>query len=160
MGTSDENNAISQTVRRQTGNRDLARLPVVQVIGSGESMESLRTPRFLTFGEILEIGRRPVTGEGRTALTLGDRTVSSVHARVTRTPQAPEAFMVEDLGSTNGTFVDGKRIDRPVGLANGALLFLGSQVLLFRMVTPSELVAMQEEAVHPMAPLPTLSPAL
>jgi transcriptional regulator with GAF, ATPase, and Fis domain len=156
----DEDNAISQTVRRQTGNREFARLPIVQVIGSGESMESLRTPRFVTFGEILEIGRRPVTGDGRTALTLPDRTVSSLHARLTRTPQAPESFMVEDLGSTNGTFVDGKRVERPVGLGSGALLFLGSQVLLFRMVTPTELVAMQEEAAHPLAPLPTLSPPL
>jgi transcriptional regulator with GAF, ATPase, and Fis domain len=160
LGTSGEHNAISQTARRQTGNRDLSRLPLLLVVGTGESLDSLRNPRFVTFGEILEIGRRPITGDGRTALTLTDRTVSSVHARITRTPQAPDPFIVEDLGSTNGTFVDSRRIEKPTGLRNGALLFLGSQVLVFRLVTPSELVSMQEEAARPLGPIPTLSPIL
>jgi transcriptional regulator with GAF, ATPase, and Fis domain len=158
MGT--EHNAISQTVRRQTGNRDLARLPVIQVVGSGESLESLRQPRFVTFAEILEIGRRPAETAGQTALTLADRTVSSVHARITRTPDAPDAFLVQDLGSTNGTYVEGKRIERPTPLRSGTLLFLGSQVLVFRLITPMEMVAMQEEAARPLAPVPTMSPAL
>src|SRR5215471_13990215 len=97
---SDQNNAISQTVRRQTGNRDVvARLPVLQVVGSGESLDALRNPRFVTFGEILEIGRRPTTKDAQAALTLPDRTVSSLHARITRTPQAPDDFVIQDLGS-------------------------------------------------------------
>jgi transcriptional regulator with GAF, ATPase, and Fis domain len=115
----------------------------------------------VTFGEVLEIGRRPAGGgEGQVALALGDRTVSSAHARITRTPQAPEDFVIQDLGSTNGTSLDGKRIEGPTALHSGAVLFLGAQVLVFRLVTPSELVSMQEEAVHPMGPVPTLSPAL
>jgi DNA-binding NtrC family response regulator len=156
----DENNVISQTVRRQSGNRELARQPLIQVVGSGESMESLRNPRFVTFGEILEIGRRPVTGEGRTGLVLADRTVSSVHARITRIPESPDGFVIQDLDSTNGTFADGRKIDAPTGLPDGTLLFLGSQVLVFRLITPSELVSLQEEAARPLGPLPTLSPSL
>src|SRR5215471_13411766 len=155
---SDQNNAISQTVRRQTGNRDvLARLPVLQVVGSGESLEALRIPKFVSCGDILEIGRRPVTSDPQVALTLPDRTVSSVHARITRTPQAADDFVIQDLGSTNGTSIDGKRIERPTALHSGAVIFLGSQVLVFRLVTPSELVAMQEEARHPLGPLPSMS---
>jgi len=156
-----ESNAISQTVRRQTGNREsLARMPMVLVVGSGESLEALRSPRFVSFGEILEIGRRPSSVEGQTALALADRTVSSIHARISRTPQSVDDFAITDLGSTNGTSVDGKRIEAPTPLHNGAVLFLGSQVLVFRLVTPSELVALQEEAKNPLGPQPTLSPAL
>jgi transcriptional regulator with GAF, ATPase, and Fis domain len=155
-----KNNAISQTARRQTGNRDLARLPVVQVVGSGASLDSLESPRFVSFAEILEIGRRPPTVNGRTALALADRTVSSLHARISRSPQAVDEFIVEDLGSTNGTDLDGRRIERPTPLREGALLFLGSHVLVFRTVTPTELVAMQEQAANPMGPSATLSPAL
>ena len=42
---SAEHNAISQTVRRQTGNRDVGRMAVVQVVGSGESLDSLQAGR-------------------------------------------------------------------------------------------------------------------
>src|SRR5881394_2460590 len=121
LGMKDENNAISQTVRRQAGNRDVARLPLVQVVGGGESIESLQNPRFVTFGEILEIGRRPGSAEGRTSLVLADRTVSSLHARITRMPESPDGFVIQDLGSTNGTFADGRRIEGTTGLPSGTL---------------------------------------
>jgi transcriptional regulator with GAF, ATPase, and Fis domain len=155
-----DSDVFSRTARRQTGPREVARVPIVLCVGSGESLASLKSPRFVTFNDRLEIGRRPGEGDPRTALVLPDRTVSSVHARITRVLQAGDSFSIEDLGSTNGTHVDGRLIVGPTALKNGSLIFIASQVLVFRLVTPVELAALKEEEIRPLAPLPTLSPAM
>jgi transcriptional regulator with GAF, ATPase, and Fis domain len=155
-----DSDAFSRTARRHTGPREVARLPVVLCVGSGESLASLRSPRFVTFSDRLEIGRRPSDGDSGASLVLPDRTVSSVHARITRVLQAGEGFTIEDLGSTNGTHVDGKQIVGPTPLRNGSLIFIASQVLVFRLVTPAEFTALKEEEIRPLTQLPTLSPAM
>jgi DNA-binding NtrC family response regulator len=158
---SDDANAISQTIRRQTGTREQARMPIVQVVGSGADLESLRSARFVRFGEVLQIGRRPApANDALETLVIADATVSGQHARISRVQLSTDDFVIEDQGSTNGTFVAGQRIDRPTPLGSGSLIFLGSQVVVFRTITPTELVALQEEAARPLAPVPTLSPAL
>ncbi|HVR03910.1 MAG TPA: sigma 54-interacting transcriptional regulator [Polyangia bacterium] len=159
---SDDAISISQTVRRQApGSREATRLPLVQVVGSGASLESLRQPRAVTFGETLQIGRRAAPGKDpRDTLVLADTTVSSAHARISRMPQGDAEFLIEDLGSTNGTFVAGRLIEGPTRLAQGALVFLGSHVLIFRTVTPTEMVALREDEARPLAPVATMSPAL
>src|SRR3954453_1401060 len=155
-----DSDVFSRTARRQTGPRAVARVPIVLCVGSGESLSSLKSPRFVAFNDRLEIGRRPGDGDPRTSLVLPDRTVSSVHARITRVLQAGDAFSIEDLGSTNGTHVDGRLIVGPTALKNGSLIFIASQVLVFRLVTPGELAALKEEEIRPLAPLPTLSPVM
>jgi transcriptional regulator with GAF, ATPase, and Fis domain len=153
---------ISPTVRRQTpGMREPSRLPLLQLVGSGLHPASLRTPRAVTFGDTLQLGRRAApANDARGTLTISDATVSGVHARITRMPQSDGEFTIEDLGSTNGTFIAGRRIERPTLLPPGALVFVGSQVLVFRTVTPIEMVALHEEEARPLAPVPTMSPAL
>jgi len=113
----------------------------------------------------LTIGRRPsptpLPTDGSTAaLAIPDPTVSSTHARIQRASSGADLFIVQDLGSTNGTYVDGKRSGGPTPLRDGAVLFLGSQVLVFRVVTAAEMEAMQEDAATPFGPLPTCSPSL
>jgi transcriptional regulator with PAS, ATPase and Fis domain len=159
---SDDSKSISHTVRRQApGGRDVARLPLVQLIGSGASLASLRQPRAVTFGEVLHIGRRPApANDPRGTLAISDATVSGAHARISRVPQGNDEFVIEDLGSTNGTYVAGRRIDGPTPLAPGSLVFLGSQVMIFRTITPVEMVALREDEARPLAPVPTMSPAL
>jgi transcriptional regulator with GAF, ATPase, and Fis domain len=157
---SSDSDVFSRTARRQTGAREVARLPVVLVVGSGESLASLKAPRFVPFNDRLEIGRRPAEGDPQRSLVLPDRTVSSTHARISRVLQAGEAFTIEDLGSTNGTHVDGQQIVGPTPLRNGSLIFIASQVLVFRLVTPAELAALKEEEARPLAQLPTLSPSM
>ena len=83
----------------------------------------------------LDIGRRPhptpapTPNETRPAtLAIPDATVSGLHARIQRASSGADLFIVQDLGSTNGTFVDGKRAHGPAPLRDGAVLFLGSQV--------------------------------
>jgi hypothetical protein len=70
----------------------------------------------------------PVT-IGRSAdadITIADSFVSSRHARVSPGPGGP---VVEDLGSTNGTVVNGKRIASPTALRKGDKVTLGDVVL-------------------------------
>jgi transcriptional regulator with PAS, ATPase and Fis domain len=163
LGSSSKHNASSQptseTARVLSGVRESVRLPIIQVVGSGESLDSLRAPRFVGFGQTLEVGRRP-GGEGADVLALHDRTVSGRHVRISRLLSAGEDFRIEDLGSTNGTFASGRRIQGSVPLHSGTLLFLGSQVLVFRLVTQAELAALEQEAAQPFGPVPTLSPSL
>lgn len=57
--------------------------------------------------------------------------VSRRHARLTISAGRAR---IEDLGSKNGTFVDGRRVDRPRVLADGDTIGVGSVKLTFRML--------------------------
>ena len=57
------------------------------------------------------VGRRPASD-----IHLNDTFISGEHARLTLNEGR---WWVADLGSTNGTFVNGVRIDRPTPLADG-----------------------------------------
>ena len=46
--------------------------------------------------------------------------------------EAPSVAVIEDLGSTNGTFVDGRRVRQPVALGNGQEITVGEATLTFR----------------------------
>ncbi len=82
-------------------------------------VETTASPTLLTFpGEVLVIGR--VAGND---LVIDLPTVSSRHARLTRTGAN---IFVEDLGSTNGTYIDGRRIQGPTMLEPSSILLLGS----------------------------------
>ncbi len=55
-------------------------------------------------------------------------TISGQHARV---EPAPEGFVLVDLGSRNGSFVNGKKVARAV-LRSNDWISLGSHVLIFK----------------------------
>ncbi|HKR63992.1 MAG TPA: FHA domain-containing protein [Thermoanaerobaculia bacterium] len=71
------------------------------------------------------IGRTPDN-----TIALADGSVSSKHARVLRTS---EGFVIEDLQSRNGTFVNGERVTEKRLLADGDLLRLGKVILTFNI---------------------------
>ncbi|MCW3027693.1 MAG: transporter [Solirubrobacterales bacterium] len=71
----------------------------------------------------IEFGRE-AAGSG--ALT-GDPELSRRHARITRT--ADGALLLEDLGSTNGTYLNGWRIPSPQALADGDQIEVGQTLL-------------------------------
>lgn len=69
---------------------------------------------------------------GRSAsstLVLDDDFSSSRHARLF--PQ-PDGWYVEDLGSTNGTFLDNERVERPTPIPVGKPIHIGQSVLELR----------------------------
>jgi transcriptional regulator with PAS, ATPase and Fis domain len=63
------------------------------------------------------------------AIVLRDSAVSRVHTRVAH---AEGVWTVSDLGSRNGTFVDGERLDRPAVGPDLRVLRIGGAVLLLR----------------------------
>jgi hypothetical protein len=73
------------------------------------------------------IGAQPfIVGRGRGAdLALPDDTVSRRHAQIVRTG---DGFMLADLGSTNGTWMDGRRVGQ-VEVAPGDVVELGNAAL-------------------------------
>jgi predicted component of type VI protein secretion system len=76
---------------------------------------------------------------------LEDNLVSRRHARVFR---EGEGYVVEDLGSRNGTFVDGRKVAR-AGLEDGATIKVGSTELAFRQKS-----LVESGPSRPAAPVP------
>jgi hypothetical protein len=72
--------------------------------------------------EVTMLGR-DVTND----IPLGDAEISRQHSRLTRTPGG---IVLEDLGSTNGSFVNGDRLTSPRVLRSGDLVGLGENVTL------------------------------
>jgi diguanylate cyclase (GGDEF)-like protein len=75
---------------------------------------------------------QPLTVIGRTDpvdILIPHDTVSRAHTRVCRNEEG--GFAVEDLGSTNGTFVNDEKLDAVVVLNDGDLIRVGSAVLKF-----------------------------
>jgi diguanylate cyclase (GGDEF)-like protein len=69
-----------------------------------------------------------VIGRGRQAdVRIDDAGASRAHARIV--PVRDGRYAVEDLGSTNGTFVDGERVER-TELTSGDRIHLGPNVVL------------------------------
>jgi DNA-binding winged helix-turn-helix (wHTH) protein len=75
------------------------------------------------------IGRAPDA-----AVFVDDAGVSRHHARIIVDNQG---VRLEDLGSKNGTILDGHRVERPTPLADGALIVVGATALRFRIFTAS-----------------------
>jgi DNA-binding winged helix-turn-helix (wHTH) protein len=62
---------------------------------------------------------------------VDDAGVSRHHARIVI---GEHGAVLEDLGSKNGTVLNGSRIDGPTPLADGALILIGATTLKFRML--------------------------
>ncbi|WP_420629951.1 FHA domain-containing protein [Candidatus Leptofilum sp.] len=78
----------------------------------------------------LTVGRDPVSD-----IILNDPEVSRQHARFTQTDAG---YQVQDLGSTNGTFVNGQRLEsEPVDLEPGFTISMGSGVTLLYELVPT-----------------------
>lgn len=57
----------------------------------------------------------------------GDTEVGRHHARIIWDSPARTQFMLADLGSRNGTFVNGTRIEQPIVLGSGDVVRLGAR---------------------------------
>jgi pSer/pThr/pTyr-binding forkhead associated (FHA) protein len=82
-------------------------------------------------GQRITVGAQPVTiGKGPSTLQVSDDpTVSTRHAELVL---RGGAFIVTDLGSTNGTFVNSQRISQPTRMSDGDLLRFGNTQMKFR----------------------------
>ena len=97
-----------------------ARLVVV-----GPAYSGLKVGAEFPLAGPVALGRDDVNG-----IVLADPSVSGRHASI---EPAARGWLVRDLGSMNGTFVDGRRVDgRGLALADGAELLIGALSLRFR----------------------------
>src|SRR6516164_5745394 len=97
--------------------RNLAYLVVLAGVSAGE-MFKLQLDKTI-------IGRGP-----RCAVRLNDEGVSREHCQLVReTKEDGDKIVLEDLGSTNGTFCNGIRVDRRE-LADGDKIMVGSTTIL------------------------------
>lgn len=107
------------------------RVPVVTVLDGPASGEI-----FILENDVAYVGRDPSCD-----LVVGDAGVSTRHFRIARL--GPRCY-VEDLRSTNGTFVNRQRIDAPAMLEDGDRIYLGrSTVIGVRFHEPDEVVAIR-----------------
>ncbi len=94
-------------------------------------------------GDLVTIGR--YTGN---TIIIPDEQVSRVHARLTKTG---DGYIIEDLGSANGLFVNSARVAHPVPLSSGDLVRLGTSVVMLYE-------AFESGAVAPIAPRASTRP--
>jgi putative peptide zinc metalloprotease protein len=93
----------------------------------------------LVFGDATRVplaGRLTVGRSPDATVVLHDPAVSRLHARIWGDGREP---LIEDAGSSHGTFVDGVRVTRPTRLHDGARIQLGdSELIVERRRDPAE----------------------
>lgn len=82
-------------------------------------------------GEVISLADAPLLiGRGNdAAIRLDDDYVSTRHARIASTG---DQWYVEDLGSTNGTYVGPSRITQPTAISLGSQIRIGKTILELR----------------------------
>ncbi len=83
---------------------------------------------FPLYSATATIGRESIN-----EIVFDDAEISRRHVRVTH---LAGRFIIEDLGRTNGTFLNGRRIEAPAPLANGDVLDLGGSIRLTYLGPP------------------------
>ena len=120
------------------------------------------TARVVDISRSVTIGRTRISegnGESRDlqVAVSSDAAVSRPHLRIT---VDRDGCHVADLGSRNGTFVDGRRVTAPTLLADGSIINFGGHVGVFRLASLKDLGAIAHELAAPLGPVGTLSPVL
>jgi DNA-binding winged helix-turn-helix (wHTH) protein len=109
---------------------DARSVPALDVEASGAARAG---PRLVSRRRDFCLSEGPnVVGRDRDcAVRIDSPTVSRRHARIVVTSGAAT---VEDLGSKNGTSIDGQRITRPVALQEGNEIRFGSVAMTYRIL--------------------------
>lgn len=94
---------------------------------------------FVLDQDSLTLGRDPSN-----AIVINDPQISRQHARITH---QGGRMVLEDIGSTNGTYVNGIRLANPHALANGDVVGLGDAVtLMYYGASPAVTEPLAEQA--------------
>ena len=123
-------------------------VPTIRILYSGAEGVVSRPPIVMQIGDTI-IGRGP-GGPGRISLPH-DRRISRDHCRVTVEIEDGITAHITDLGSRNGTRLDGEPIDKAV-LKDGGLVRLGNSFLILRHepATLREVTSSRLVGVSPM----------
>jgi hypothetical protein len=97
-------------------------------------------------GQSIELQGDLVVGREDTDLEIDDAEISRRHAVLRR---HADRLQVEDLGSKNGTFVNGDRIEEPTLVGGGAEIRMGTTVLVVEGVLPLSANQPKPEEIDP-----------
>ncbi len=100
-------------------------------------------------GTAFDIGLEATIGSGGdNAIVLSAKTISKRHARIFFDPERHQ-YVVEDLGSSNGTRVDGARVRGDERLDNlNVITFAESHDFIFQRLDEGQVLAAIEPAAH------------
>lgn len=93
------------------------------------SLTAANGSMFPILDDEVTVGRDPSCG-----VSIADGSISTTHAKIR---QDGEGFVIEDLSSRNGTFVNGERLTQPRLLADQDVVRLGKVVLTFHLAVPA-----------------------
>ena len=114
---------------------DSARLVMSEGPQSGQT--------FMLDQDSLTVGRDP-----HNDISISDPQISRQHARIVR---RGDQMVIEDVGSTNGTYVNGMRLSGPHTLASGDVIGLGDVVTLtYHGMSPSATEPLAGRATIPL----------
>ncbi|MDQ1009635.1 FHA domain-containing protein FhaB/FipA [Streptomyces sp. NPDC002867] len=113
--------APQQQQRQQAGGRQRRGAPTKLVVSEG----SLTGTTVALQGQTITLGRAHDS-----TIVLDDDYASSRHARIY--PDRDGQWIVEDLGSTNGTYLDRTRLTTPTPIPLGAPIRIGKTVIELR----------------------------
>jgi predicted component of type VI protein secretion system len=111
-----------------------------------------------TPGQVIPLEMQEIVIGRDTSATLqiNDAEVSRRHARLF---MQSGGYVIEDLGSTNGTFVNGQRLSGPYMLKHGDTVMMGEKISLFFEALQTDLDATIASVPPLVQEAPTLPPA-
>jgi transcriptional regulator of acetoin/glycerol metabolism len=154
---SDQNDSITLPHYAARGAASTIERPVVLIVGSNVGCDACWPGRVQSFKDKLALGRRTAERSPENSLVLRDPTMSSRHMIISSIPGGE--FELRDLGSTNGTFVNGDLVHTSVKLQDGAVICAGAHAMVFRKASPGQLEAISQELAAPLGPQPTVNPS-
>lgn len=128
--------SLAKTVRRRSRQRPRARTRLLKVVYSPD-VEALGRS-FPLSGETWTLGRA-VGGAGQ----LADDALSRTHVRLTPRPGA--VYLAEDLGTSNGSFLDGRRLVEATPLEVGQVLSVGETLLVVDAEPPRDALPARDD---------------
>jgi len=124
------------------------------IVAAGQPIARLVVQQGVQVGKTFPLGRRPVVlgRDEKADISLPDPEVSRLHARIS---WFETQYVIEDLRSTNGTYLNGALLRTPKPLKSGDKISIGQTVLEFEWLAgePPHLAAIQTQ-VLPSEQLP------
>ena len=130
---------LVKTVRRGTLRRPRARTRILRVVYSPDAEALGRA--FELAGEPWTLGRA-VEGSGQ----IADNALSRTHVRLS--PRSGAVYVVEDLNTSNGSFLDGVRLRDSIPLEVGQVLSIGQTLLVVDASPPKDAMPVREGVNH------------
>ncbi|MDX2023542.1 MAG: sigma 54-interacting transcriptional regulator [Deltaproteobacteria bacterium] len=122
-------------------------------LGGRTRSELGAAPPFSVGSQGVLFGRKP-HGHAPHVFALSHPQASGQHAWI----RSVEGFWLADNNSTNGTFLNGRRLSAPAPLRDGDWIYAGGEAFVFRWANPQELEAIDGELLQPFGPVPTRQP--